>query len=401
MSLEPLTLPYSFPLQKKYHTPEYLRTMPHLRTRTPFNSLMLRFRSQSIAQITKFFAENEFVQTHPPILTSSNCEGAGDVFGVNTAGKKVVLESSDQSCKKNDDNFFRSPKFLTVSSQLHLEALAQSVGKVWTLSPTFRAEKSDTPRHLSEFYMLEAEVSFADQLSDIMNLVERMLRDLTKNLINTKIGAEIIHGNRSNENGVQALDPEIEKRWRGMMSASWPRITYTEAINLLQKSADAAKFAHEPIWGQALQAEHERFIARNVGHGAPLFVTHYPLNIKPFYMLASGTYEAASFPYLRQTVECFDLLVPEVCELVGGSMREHRLPQLLKSMRKYGLINRNEGDEEELGGPLQWYVDLRRWGSVPHGGFGLGFDRLLAYLTNVGNIKDVVAFPRWYGRCDC
>jgi len=193
---------------------------------------------------------------------------------------------------------------------------------------------------------------------------------------------------------MEPANEQIENRWRGMMSTKWPRITYTDAIDLLQKSA--TQFEHQPIWGHGLQPEHERFIASNVGLGAPVFVTHYPRDIKPFYMLTSHASNGSGL----NTVECFDLLVPDACELVGGSMREHRLPQLLDSMRKHGLVTQNSTGEESLGS-LQWYVDLRKWGSIPHGGFGLGFDRLIGYLAGVGNVRDVVAFPRWVGRCDC
>lgn len=379
----------TFPLQKKYHTPEFLRTIPHIRARTPFNSALLRFRSQSIAELTRFFAERDFIQTHPPIITSSDCEGAGEVFSVETAEKGRVTEDSDGS-------FFRSAKYLTVSSQLHLEALAQSVGKVWTLSPTFRAEKSETARHLSEFYMLEAEVNFVEEMEGVLSLVEDMLRHMTEGLFKSRVGQEVLHGKRSSDEGDEAKkrSEELERRWKGMMSGPWPRITYSEAISLLE-SQSQQKFEHAPRWGSGLQAEHERFLASAVGGGQPVFVTNYPKAIKPFYMLestASGS---------QQTVECFDLLVPEICEIAGGSMREHRLPQLLSNMQQHGMIAPDSISEEDLGGRLKWYIDLRRWGSVPHGGFGLGFDRLLGYLSGVTNVREVVTFPRWVGRCEC
>ncbi|RAL62024.1 hypothetical protein DID88_002512 [Monilinia fructigena] len=359
--------PYTFPLQNKYHTPEYLRTIPHLRTRTPFNSALLRFRSQSIASLTQFFTEQDYVQTHPPIITSSDCEGAGEVFEVGSAHR-------GPAGKGDDGTFFRSSKYLTVSSQLHLEALAQSVGKVWTLSPTFRAEKSDTPRHLSEFYMLEAECSFVERMGSIMDLVENMLRHLTTNLYSTQ---------------------ELTRRWEGMMKRPWPRITYTQAIEELNKSGQT--FEHPHTWGLGLQAEHERYIANTVGLGSPVFVTSYPKSIKPFYMLPSQSLEIGTS---SETVECFDLLVPEVCEIVGGSMREYRLPELISAMQANGMVRSDAGGEEDFGA-LKWYTELRRWGSVPHGGFGLGFDRLLGYLAGVQNIREIVTFPRWVGRCDC
>jgi asparaginyl-tRNA synthetase len=358
--------------------------MPHLRTRTPFNSTLLRFRSESIARVTQFFAGRDFTQTHPPIITSSDCEGAGEVFSVET--------TEETPTPNGDESFFRSPKYLTVSSQLHLEALAQSVGKVWTLSPTFRAEKSDTARHLSEFYMLEAEVTFVEEMDSVMGLVEDMLRHLTSGLYKSRVSQELLHGKRSGdeEGDTARRSGELDQRWQGMMHKSWPRITYTDAIKLLQKAPEG--FQHSPKWGIGLQAEHERFIASNVGAGSPVFVTNYPKNIKPFYMLPSAIPTQQG-----ETVECFDLLVPEICEIAGGSMREHRLEPLLEKMRANGMVGPGP---EDLGG-LKWYIDLRRWGSMPHGGFGLGFDRLLGYLSGVQNIREIVTFPRWYGRCDC
>ena len=379
----------TFPLQKKYHTPEFLRTMPHLRTRTPFNSALLRFRSQSIAQLMQFFGERDYTQTHPPIITSSDCEGAGEVFSLKTGERGPVTEESDGT-------FFRSTKYLTVSNQLHLEALAQSVGKVWTLSPTFRAEKSETARHLSEFYMLEAEESFVEDKGNIMDLVEDMLTSMTAGLYKARVAQEVIYGKRSGDEGNDTLKRTemLEHRWQGMTAARWPRITYTEAIAVLETSGQ--DFQHRPQWGAGLQAEHERYIASVIGNGSPVFVTSYPKAIKPFYMLPSITNDEG-----RETVDCFDLLVPEACEIIGGSMREHRLEPLIKSMQANGMIPPGSNLSNEELGDLKWYIDLRRWGSVPHGGFGLGFDRLLGYLAGVPNIREVVTFPRWVGRCDC
>ncbi len=376
--------------------------MPHMRARLPFNSALLRLRSQSIANLVDFFAKRDFVQTHPPIITSSDCEGAGEVFSVETEPPAEV--ESKPASAGDDHAFFRASKYLTVSSQLHLEALAQSVGKVWTLSPTFRAEMSDTARHLSEFYMLEAEQCFVDKMSSIMDLTEDMLRHMVTKTYNTKLGQEIINGNRTGTRAdaeSQKLSDDLEARWQGIMRGPWPRITYTEAIRLLQNSA--YEFEHEPVWGAGLQAEHERYIAGNIGDSGPVFVTKYPKSIKPFYMLPSE-----DSPAQGETVDCFDLLVPEFCEVAGGSMREHRLPELISSMYKQGLIahdfdpaNPEESLTEEALGAMKWYVDLRTWGTVPHGGFGVGFDRMLGYLAGVPNIREVVAFPRWVGRCEC
>lgn len=311
------------------------------------------------------------------------------MFSVETQGRGPVTEESDGT-------FFKSTKYLTVSNQLHLEALAQSIGKVWTLSPTFRAEKSETARHLSEFYMLEAEESFVEDKGNIMDLVEDMLTSMIAGLYTTRVAQEIIYGKRSGdeEDDASKRAEMLEHRWQGMTAARWPRITYTEAIAVLEESGQ--DFQHKPQWGAGLQAEHERHIASVIGNGSPVFVTSYPKAIKPFYMLSSPT------PTSRgETVECFDLLVPEICEIVGGSMREHQLEALISNMQQHGMIPTSSNSSDDQLGSLKWYIDLRRWGSVPHGGFGLGFDRLLGYLAGVQNIREIVTFPRWVGRCDC
>ncbi|CAK7564298.1 MAG: asparaginyl-tRNA synthetase [Sporothrix epigloea] len=381
----------TFPIQKKYQTPEFLRTLPHLRPRVPFNTTLLRFRSDVIASLTRFFTERRFVQTHPPLITSSDCEGAGEVFTV--AGGAASNQANKQQAGEGSF-FFRSDKYLTVSTQLHLEALSQALGNVWTLSPTFRAEESDTPRHLSEFYMLEAEVGFADRMDEVMDLVEDMLRFVAGECRGSRTYNELL--SRVSTGNAAANDLEepktVDQRWAGLLSHTpWPRITYAEALRLLQDAPVA--FEHAPVWEQGLMTEHERYLARIVGgvEKTPVFVTHYPRVSKAFYMLPTERL-AGSLPG-TDTVDCFDLLVPEFCEIAGGSMREHRLDQLLATMQARGMACSPGG--------LDWYVDLRRWGCPPHGGFGMGFDRLLCYLTGVQTIRDTVAFPRWYGRCDC
>ena len=378
------------PLQPKYQTPEFLRTIPHLRTRIPQNALQLRLRSQLIAALTNWFCDEDFVQCHTPIITSSDCEGAGEVFTVSSNEGHEANQSSNKTDEDDIEHFFRTPKYLTVSAQLHLEALAQSVNKVWTLSPTFRAEKSDTPRHLSEFYMLEAEMCFTKSLDEVMDLVENMLRSAVFVMKHERVYEELLkaktlplEGASDKQNMVTA--ETLEKRWDGLTSPSWPRITYHEAIQHLQSAQTSGKiiFDHNPTFSSGLQSEHERYLATTLGQGKPVFVTHYPSAQKPFYMPPSSPG--------ADTVACFDLLVPDLCELVGGSLREHRLGDLQAAMEAKGV--KGEG--------LEWYQDLRRFGSVPHGGFGLGFDRLLCYLGGVANVRDVVAFPRWYGRCEC
>jgi asparaginyl-tRNA synthetase len=341
--------------------------------------------------LTQFFFDNGFQQTHPPIITSSDCEGAGEAFSIKAGGK---------------EEFFRDPKYLTVSTQLHLEALAQALGNVWTLSPTFRAEQSDTSRHLSEFYMLEAEMSFVQDMAEVMDLLQKMLTSLTRGL------RQLSAANELDKNRLDAKDPaerlafedlvdpdQLRRRWRGLLvEKEWPRITYTEAIEILKPVAHT--FEHAPLWGSGLQSEHEKYLAEKVGYDRetdayiPVFITQYPRKIKAFYMPQSP-----ESPTEGRTVDCFDLIVPNLGELAGGSMREHRLVELEDNMKFHGL--EVPKDRAATGSDLNWYLDLRRWGCPPHGGFGLGFDRLLSYLTGVPNVRDMVPFPRHYQRCDC
>lgn len=377
--------------------------MPHLRPRLPSNSLLLRLRSLVTAEVTKHFAEQDFVQCHPPVITSSDCEGAGEVFTVAPEKPFNLVHRSSEQIKDQEGLYFGSPKYLTVSSQLHLEALALSVNKVWTLSPTFRAEKSDTARHLSEFYMLEAEVAFVNDVNTVMDVVENMLRAIAQGVQSSVVGQELLEVRaREHISDSSAVSHDtLAQRWKGLVDGPWPRITYQIAIQHLQDAVTHGKIEFEfaPGHDDGLQTEHERYLAQHFGKGGPIFVTDYPRNIKPFYM--APTADSSGQGQDTSTVACFDLLVPEICELVGGSMREHRLPELIKSMKEHGLLGESGDNREGIGGTLQWYIDLRRYGSVPHGGFGLGFDRLLCYLSGVSNIRDVVSFPRWYKRCDC
>ncbi|KAI0156049.1 hypothetical protein BJ166DRAFT_532041 [Pestalotiopsis sp. NC0098] len=389
----------TFPLQKKYQSPEFLRSLPHLRPRIPFNSTLLRFRSEVISSLNRFFESRQFVQTHTPILTASDCEGAGEVFGIST------VDENPQPNGETAKSFFRRPVYATVSAQLHLEALAQALGNVWTLSPTFRAEQSDTPRHLSEFYMLEAEMSFTDDMESIMRLVEDMLKHVATELHNSRTVKEMSSRTVEASSDMAPVD-QVERRWRGLMGKElWPRITYTDAIDILNASNE--QFEVKPVWGQDLRTEHERYLAAHIGREeTPVFVTNYPRSFKAFYMKTAENDLGKPTP--GETVECFDLLVPDFCEIVGGSMREHRLDNLVESMRLNGLDTSSEQVPSETdsakavaGNNLDWYLDLRRWGCPPHGGFGLGFDRLICYLSGVQTIRDTTAFPRWYGRCDC
>jgi asparaginyl-tRNA synthetase len=343
------------------------------------------------------------VQVHPPIITSSDCEGAGEVFSIATDPPSPSTKDAQGQLQQREDLFFGSPKYLTVSSQLHLEALAQAVGKVWTLSPTFRAEKSDTARHLSEFYMLEAELAFVKDLGGVMDVVEGMMRAVARELQSSHVGEELLEARERDhgEDDTAVSHTVLARRWQGLVDGPWPRITYSDAIEHLTDAVTQgkAKFDFAPGHEEGLQTEHERFLAETLGRGGPIFVTDYPRHMKPFYMAPSS--QQSTDAHATPTVACFDLLVPELCELVGGSMREHRLPELLQSMEDHGLKSASDCDPDAPEASLQWYLDLRRYGSVPHGGFGLGFDRFLCYLSGVANIRDVVSFPRWHKRCDC
>ncbi|KAF1843898.1 asparaginyl-tRNA synthetase [Cucurbitaria berberidis CBS 394.84] len=349
----------TYPIQKKYQSPEFLRTLPHLRSRLPFNSLILRLRSLVTAQVTNYFAKHDFVQCHPPIITSSDCEGAGEVFTVAPEASSTSSQQSSDQVKQHEDLYFGSPKYLTVSSQLHLEALALSVNKVWALSPTFRAEKSDTARHLSEFYMLEAELAFVEDVKDVMDVVEDMLRAIATELQSSTVGQELLEAREreQEQEGASLSHRTLAQRWQGLVDGPWPRITYDEAIQHLKDAVTQGKaeFEFAPGHEDGLQTEHERYLAESHGRGGPIFVTDYPRNIKPFYMAPST--DLTPEGQTASTVACFDLLVPEICELVGGSMREHRLPELLESMREHGF-EAPDGNTEATEGSLQCYEAL-------------------------------------------
>ena len=253
--------------------------------------------------------------------------------------------------------------------------------------------------------MLEAEMSFVEDLGSVMDVAEGMLRSLSNNLSDSAVVGELTSRSNREENGYVSND-DVRQRWDGLRQSSWPRITYTDAISLLQAKSDLVG-CKPPTWGDGLQAEHEKFLASYVGGGAkPVFVVNYPRDIKAFYMRASQSAASPNPAHLGTTVDCFDLLVPELCEIAGGSMREHRLEPLLAAMKRQGPANPagtggQISGEQTQGAPLEWYTDLRRYGCPPHGGFGLGFDRLLCYLSGVSTVRDIVAFPRWHGRCDC
>ncbi|EXJ95597.1 asparaginyl-tRNA synthetase [Capronia coronata CBS 617.96] len=416
--------PLENPIQKQSMSVDFLRTIPHLRMRTSFQSLVARTRSHLTSAVASHFHNSSDLvyQVHPPLITSSDCEGAGEVFTIAPRSSERAPGTAPNASKEEEKLYFRDPKYLTVSSQLHLEAYAAQLGDVFAFSSTFRAEESDTPRHLAEFYMLEAEHRDID-LVQLLARVRALVVHLAQSLQEHRTGKELVEYYTDQKHRAQDAESiDLEDRWN-RLAGPWSTVDYSSAIKALEEAHDASGgklFATPPQWEHGLQLEHERWIVENMANGKPVFVTHYPRTIKPFYMLPSSFgasiqqpdhVESTSLASDRDTVACFDLLLPfGYCEVVGGSLREHRLENLITNMREKGLLKKTEtpnGDAypflqpDESLGSLKWYADLRRFGSSPHGGYGLGFDRLLAYLTGVSNVREVVGFPRTWGRADC
>ncbi len=355
--------PPEYPLQKKRHTLEYLRTIPHLRVRTNTFNAVLRVRSVVSACIHEFFQSRRYTYIHTPLITASDCEGAGEMFKVTTIGYSNEFKTEEEY---DAADFFGRRAALSVSGQLEGEVAAMALGKIYTFGPSFRAEKSNTPRHVAEFWHVEPEVAFAE-LSDIIEIAE----DLIKHIINSvleKCPNELEFFDRLFEKGL------IEKL-KGVVADDFAVMTYTEAIELLQKSGK--EFQYPVEWGCDLQTEHERYISEEICK-RPVFLTNYPKEIKSFYMKQNDD---------GKTVAATDLLVPGVGEIIGCSEREADLDKLLDAMEKRGM---NIGDYEH-------YIALRRFGSVPHSGFGLGLERIIMYVTGVQNIRDVILYPRTVG----
>ena len=357
--------PSDYPLQKKRHSVEFLRTMPHLRPRTNTFSAAFRVRSAAAYAIHRFFQEQGFVYVHTPIFTGSDCEGAGEMFRVTTLDLNNVPKTEDGQVDFSQDFFKRSTQ-LTVSGQLEAEAMAMAFGKVYTFGPTFRAEESYTPRHAAEFWMIEPEMAFAD-LNDYMNTAEAMTKYVIRYVLDT-CPDEMAFFN-------QFFDKGLIERLELVANSDFGRITYTDAVELLKQHND--EFQYKVDWGTDIQTEHERYITEQVFH-KPVFVTDYPKEIKSFYMRANED---------GRTVAAADMLVPGIGELIGGSQREERLDVLEQRMAEIGMST--EGYE--------WYLELRKYGTAQHAGFGLGFERLVMYLTGIPNIRDVLPFPRTCG----
>lgn len=356
-----------YPLQKKRHTLEYLRTITHLRARTNTFQAVFRVRSLIAYAIHRFFQERDFVYVHTPLITGSDCEGAGEMFQVTTLDLNQVPKKADGMVDYTQD-FFGRPTNLTVSGQLNGETFAMAFRNIYTFGPTFRAENSNTTRHAAEFWMIEPEIAFAD-LKDDMMLAESML----KYIINYVLENAPEEMNFFNS----FVDKGLIERLKHVAESEFAHVTYTEAVELLMKNNDS--FDYKVSWGCDLQTEHERYLTEEI-FKRPVFVTDYPKEIKAFYMKLNED---------NKTVAAMDLLVPGIGEIIGGSQREDNYEKLAKRMAELGL------KEEDY----DFYLDLRKYGSARHAGFGLGFERCIMYLTGMSNIRDVIPFPRTVNNC--
>ncbi|WVF68954.1 hypothetical protein IAT40_003728 [Kwoniella sp. CBS 6097] len=438
--------PEAYPIQKKSLPASVLRDNAHLRFRTSQTAATMRVRDALMRDWHDWFEENGFTHIHTPILTGSDCEGAGEVFTIcdptsssssssststSTSSSTSSPSSSTYTAPQNNKAppFFPHPVHLTVSGQLHLEAPTHALSRVYTLSPAFRAEPSLTSRHLSEFYMLEGEVAFVETLDQLLDLVEDGVKNTVAGILaggenGSKRGERIradleviakslAESESSGSGAVEVSDQSTLSRsdplshLRQVISKPFTRITYTAALDLLAEVYGKEKPFEQvpPKWGEGIATEHEKWLALHFG--GPVFVTQYPASLKPFYMLPSPSSSSSRTPTAdsstalthpsspntdvnsRQTVECFDLLFPQIGEMAGGSLREHRLDNLTKAIEGAGMDKKD----------YEWYMDLRRYGSVPHGGWGMGWERWVCWVTGVGNVRDVVGFARWKGHC--
>jgi asparaginyl-tRNA synthetase len=353
--------PEDYPLQKKGHSAEFLRSIAHLRPRTNLYGAVFRTRSRMAYAVHRFFQERDFIYVHTPIITASDCEGAGEMFRVTTL--------PDDKISKDAEDFFAKRAFLTVSGQLEGEAFACALSNIYTFGPTFRAENSNTSRHAAEFWMIEPEVAFCDLEGD-MDLAEALVKFLVLEMLEHHEGDLSIFE--------KFVDKALRQRLEFVASRPFERVSYTHAVELLKQSG--VEFAYPVEYGLNLQSEHERWLTEQY-FKKPVTVFNYPKEIKPFYMRLNDD---------GQTVTAMDVLVPGIGEIVGGSQREERLDVLMKNFAAHDL------DPEAYG----WYADLRKYGSVPHAGFGLGFERLLMFVTGMANIRDVIPFARTPGHCE-
>ena len=367
VTLEGASAP-DYPLQKKRHSLDYLRTISHLRPRTNTFQAVFRIRSMAAYAIHQFFQERGFVYVHTPLITASDCEGAGEMFQVTTLDLNNIPKDKEDKVDFTQD-FFGKPTNLTVSGQLNAETFAQAFRNTYTFGPTFRAENSNTARHAAEFWMIEPEMAFAD-LKDDMEVAESMLKYVISYVMeNAPEEMDFLN---------QFVDKGLKDRLNHVLNAEFGHVTYTEAVEILEKHND--EFEYKVSWGTDLQTEHERYLTEEV-FKRPVFVTDYPKEIKAFYMKLNQD---------GKTVAAMDCLVPGIGEIIGGSQREDDYDLLRKRMEEVGL------DEENY----QFYLDLRKYGSTHHSGFGLGFERCVMYLTGISNIRDAVPFPRTVNNCE-
>ncbi|HEV7223639.1 MAG TPA: asparagine--tRNA ligase [Pirellulales bacterium] len=357
----------TYPLQKKQHSFEFLRTLAHLRPRTNTFGAIARVRNCVSRSIHDFFQEQGFLYVHTPIVTASDCEGAGEMFKVTTLDLGQIPKQEGKVDFSKD--FFNRPAYLTVSGQLQGEIFACSLGKVYTFGPTFRAENSNTSRHLAEFWMVEPEMAFFE-LVDNMDLAEAFLKRIFRDVLEREAEDLRFFNER--------IDDTVLATLEGIVASEFVRLSYTEAVERLENSGQ--KFEFPVAWGRDLQAEHERYLTEQV-FKCPVILYDYPRTIKPFYMRVNDD---------GRTVRAMDILVPKVGEIIGGSQREERLDVLQQRMKEQGL------DPESY----WWYLDLRRYGTVPHAGFGLGLERVVQFITGMANIRDVIPFPRTPGNAD-
>ena len=350
--------PDDFPLQKKGHSAEFLRSIAHLRPRTNLYGAVFRMRSRLAYAVHRFFNERDFTYVHTPIITASDCEGAGEMFQVTT-----------NAAGKPEEDFFAKRSYLTVSGQLEGETFACALSNIYTFGPTFRAENSHTSRHAAEFWMIEPEMAFCDLEGD-MDLAEQFMQFLVRDVLENNEGDLSIFE--------RFVDQGLRSRLEALATGGFNRMSYTEAVERLQNSAKSFNYPVE--WGMNLQSEHERYLCEEVVKG-PLTVYNYPKSIKPFYMRSNDD---------GKTVTAMDVLVPGVGEIIGGSQREERYDLLKAAMEAHDLSDDHYG----------WYLDLRKYGTVPHAGFGAGFERLLMYVTGMQNIRDVIPFARTPGNCE-
>lgn len=353
--------PEDYPLQKKRHSAEFMREIAHLRPRANLYGAIFRVRSGLTQAVHRFFAERDFINVHTPILTASDCEGAGEMF-------RATIHDPMKGNARPEDDFFEKTAYLTVSGQLEGETFACALSNIYTFGPTFRAENSHTSRHAAEFWMIEPEVAFCDLEGD-MDLAEEFVREMVRVVVEGMPEDFALFA--------KFVDKGLQARLQQVLTQPFVRVSYTEAVTILEESGN--KFDYPVAWGENLQSEHERFLTEQ-HYQAPVTVYNYPKEIKPFYMRQNED---------GKTVAAMDLLVPGIGELIGGSQREERYDLLKAKM-----------DEEKLSEGYQWYLDLRKYGSVPHAGFGLGFERLVMFVTGVANIRDVIPFPRTPGNCE-